>query len=478
MSEEGTVQKAKNVVTTEEAGPCKKKVIVEIPEEAVKAALDEQYTELQREAMVPGFRKGRAPLRLLEKRFGKETKEQVKLKLLADASETAIKDSGLNALNEPDIDYENIELPESGSLRFDFEVEVRPDFQLPELEGIKVNKFRLEITDEMLDKEIDQLQKQAGIWKPREEGSIEFEDLVIADVLISTGEAAETKRLENIEINIKQNGLVGPVPVEKLDEFLVGTKDGQTKKITTQVPKTFYNEEYRGKKVDIEVAVKDIKYLEATELNDDFCRRFGMEDEKALRQTLRKNLESRGEQQVKHMMEDQVYKYLLENTDFDLPEELVADQSNRLLQRQYNILRMRGLAQEQIKEQMVQFEASSEQQAVEQLKLFFIMEKIAGKLGVEVNEEEINGHIARLAQQQARRPEKMREEMLKDGSLANFTLQVREAKCTEKLLEKAVIKEVEPEKKSKTKKKADFLGRSKTRESRKKPALKKTSNKK
>ncbi len=478
MSEEGTAQKVKNIVTTEEAGPCRKKVIVEIPEEAIKTALDERYTELQRDAVVPGFRKGKAPLRLLEKRFGKEASEQVKLKLLADASETAVKDSGFDALNEPDVDYENIELPESGPMRFDFEVEIRPEFDLPELEGIKVNKSRLEVADMQLDKEIERLQKQAGMWRPREKGSIEFEDMVIADVAINTGDDEEATRLENAEIHVRESGLVGPVPVEKLDEFLVGTKAGQTKKITVKVPKTYYNEKYRGKKVDIEVAVRDIKYLEPAKLNEDFFKRFGLKDEEVLRQTLRQSLESRAEQQVKNMMEDQVYKYLLEKTDFDLPEELVADQSSRLLQRQYNTLRIRGLSKEQIEEQITQLQTSSEQRAAEQLKLFFIMDKIAKKLGIEVSEEEINGYIARLALQQGRRPEKMREEMLRDGSLANFTLQVREAKCIEKLLETASITEVGPKKEAKAKKKTVAASRRKISEIRKKPAAKKTTGKK
>jgi len=451
MGEEDTAQKVKNTVTIEEAGPCRKKVIVEIPEEAVKAALGEQYTELQREAIVPGFRKGKAPLRLLEKRFGKATNEQVKLKLLADASETAVKESKLDALNEPDIDYENIELPESGSLQFDFEVEVRPEFDLPVLEGIKVNKTRLGVTDEQLDEEVERLQKEAGIWRPREEGPVEFEDQVIADVAINTGQADETTRLENAQIHVRENGLVGPVPVEKLDEFLAGTKTGQVKKMSVQVPKTYYDQKYRGKKVDVN------------------------EDE--LRQTLRQNFESRAEQRVKYMMEDQVYKYLLENTGFDLPAELVADQSNRLLQRQSNIMRMRGLSKEQIEEQKTQLQASSEQKAVEQLKLFFIMDKIAKKLDINVSEEEINGYIARLALQQGRRPEKMREEMLRDGSLANFTLQVREAKCLEKLLGMAAITEIEP-KKPKAKKKIASVSRKKTSEMRRKPASKKSTNKK
>ena len=138
----------KNIVTIEEAGPCKKKVIIEIPEAKIKKATDKQYEDLGKEAIVPGFRKGRAPRRLLEKRFGKETAEQVKLTLLADATEAIVKDEELKALGEPDIDFEEIKLPEKGPMTFDFEVEVRPEIDLPPLEGIPVTKTKLEVTDE------------------------------------------------------------------------------------------------------------------------------------------------------------------------------------------------------------------------------------------------------------------------------------------------------------------------------------------
>ena len=478
MSEEGTARKVKNTVTMEEAGPCRKKIIVEIPEEAIKAALEEQFSELQREAVLPGFRRGKAPLRLLEKRFGKETGEQVKLKLLADASESAIKDSELDALNEPNIDHEKVELPESGPMKFEFEVEVRPEFELPKIKGIKVNKTKLEVTDEQIDGEIDRLQKQAGVWRPREKGTVKAEDRVIADVVLHLEGDDEAKKLDNIEISVRERGLVGPVPVEKLDELLVGAKAGAVKKLKVNVPKTYFNEEYRGKKVDLEITVKDIKYLEPAELNESFLGRFGIENEDALRQILRRNLENQVEKQTRHLMEDQIYRHLLKNTKFDLPAELVADQSQRLLQREYNMLRMRGLAQEQLEQQIGRLQAGTEERAVEQLKLFFIMDKIAKELNVEISEEEINGYIARLAVQQGRRPEKMREEMLRDGSLANFTLQVRESKCLEKLLESADItevepKKVEPKKKDAPKKKVVSAGRSKISEIRKKPAPKK-----
>ena len=439
----------KNTVTIEEAGPCKKKVIVEIPEEAIKNATDEQYNSLRKEAMVPGFRKGRAPRRLLEKRFGKETTEQVKLKLLADASDAAVKDNELNVLREPDIDFENIELPATGMLKFDFEIEVRPEFDLPMLEGIPVEKRKLKVTNEQIDRETEQLRKWSGIWIPRQDGVVELEDQIMADVALSADDAEEQEKLDNIEIYVRQNGFVGAIPVEKLDELLVGAKAGDTKETSVEVPKTYFREEYRGKKVDIRITIKDIKRLEPAALDEDFLKKFGVEDKAELHEKIRDMLQSRLEQQVRTEMTEQIYKYLLDNTDFDLPIDVVADHSTTLLQRQYSNLLMRGLSREQIEEQMEQLKAGSEQQAKQQLKTFFIMDKIADKLEVEVSEEEINGHIARLAIQRGQRPERMREQMVRDGSLAQFRLQVREDKCIAKLLESAKMSEIEPAKAAK-----------------------------
>ena len=183
-NEEQESRTSKNIITIEDAGPCKKKVLIEIPEESIKEAVDEQYKELAREAVVPGFRKGRAPRRLLEKRFGKETNEQIKLKLLAEASEAAIKDKELDILGDPDIDFEKVELPATGPMKFEFEAEVRPEFELPKLDGIPVKRPKLEVTDEQVTREIDQLRRWAGVWTPREDGKIEQDDQIIADVLL------------------------------------------------------------------------------------------------------------------------------------------------------------------------------------------------------------------------------------------------------------------------------------------------------
>ncbi len=438
---------AKNTVTIEEAGPCKKKITVEIPEETIKTATDAQYETLRKDAMVPGFRKGRVPRRLLEKRFGKDATEQIKLKLLADASDSALKDNNVKSIRDPDINYEKIELPANGPMKFDFEVEVRPEFELPPLEGIAVNKPRFQVSDEQVDTEIGNLQKWSGAWVPKDGGKVAADDQIIADAVIKTEGVEEEEKLNNIEISVKANGFVAAVPVEKLDELLAGAKVGDVKETSVEVAKTYFREEYRGKKINIKIDIKDIKWLRPAELNEDFLKRFGADSEDDLKNKMRDMLQGRLEQQARGEMAQQIYKYMLDNTKFDLPVAVVADQAMMLLQRQYTNLMRRGLGKEQLDEHMEQLRASSEEQAKEQLKTFFIMDKVSEKLGIEVTDEEVNGHIAQIAVQRGQRPERLREEMLRDGSLAQFKLEVRDEKCIAKLLETAKITEVEPEKK-------------------------------
>jgi len=446
MAEEQKTAVSKNVVTIEDAGPCKKKVSVEIPEETVKSATDGQYETLRKDAVVPGFRRGRAPRRLLEKRFGKDVSEQIKLKLLADASDAAMKDNKVDALREPNVEFEKIKLPETGPLKFEFEVEVRPEFALPAIEGVPVNKTKLEVSDEQISDEVEQLQEWSGVWVPREEGKVEAEDQVIADAVLKVEGIEEEEKLDNIEVYAKEYGSVGIVPVPKLDELLEGAKAGETKETVVEVPKTFFKEEYRGKKVAVRITVKDIKWLRPAELDEEFFKKYSVANEGELRERVRDVLHSRLEQQAKDQMNEQIYKYMLDNAKFDLPLDIVADQAETLLQRQYVNMRMRGLTHEQISEQIEQLKAGSEQQAKEQVRLFFIMDKVAEQLGISVSEEELNGYIAQVAIQRRQRPERLREEMERDGSLGQFKLQVRENKCVAKMLETAKITEVESEK--------------------------------
>ncbi|MHC4187723.1 MAG: trigger factor [Planctomycetota bacterium] len=475
MAEKQEQAVEKNKVKIEDVGPCKKKISIEIPEENLKQQADQQYENLRRDAVVPGFRKGRAPRRLLEKRFGKETSEQIKLQLIADASSTAVEENKLDILRDPDIDYEKIELPESGDMTFDFEVEVKPEFELPKLEGIPVDKPKLKVENEQVDRELEQLQKWSGVWTPKEEGKIELDDQIIADANLKVEDVEEEEKLDNAEIFVRPNGFVGAVPVDTLDDLLIGAKAGDLKEKTVEVPKTYFREEYRGKKVDIKIKVKDIKFLKPATIDENFLKRFGVENEDELREKITENLQNNIEQQARTQMKEQIYKHLLDNTNFDLPTDIVADQATNLLQRQYTNLFSQGMTQEKIEEQLQQLQASSEQQAEEQLKTYFIMDKVAKQLEIDVTEEELNGHIAQLAIQRQQRPERLREQMTANGTLSQFKLQVQEDKCINKLLESAKITEVEPKRAAKKDKKAS---KKTSKKATKKTAKKKTSTKK
>jgi trigger factor len=456
MEQEQPALTEQNTITIEDIGPCKKKIIVEIPEETLKQAFDEQYSSLQRDAVVPGFRKGRAPRRLLEKRFGKETTDQVKLKLIAESSDAAVKDNKLDILGEPDVDFENIELPGEGSLKYEFEVEVWPEFQLPELEGIPVVREEVEVTDDQVEMELDQLRRISGVWTPRgQDDAVELDDQIIADITLDVEGVEEQEKLDNQEIRVRAHGFVGMISVENLDTLLIGAKAGQSRDTTVEVPSTYFRQEYRNKKVDVHIDIRDVKWLKPADIDDAFLGRYQVESEEELRDRIREMLQERAETQTRSDMSDQIYKYLLAKTDFDLPLDVVAQQASTVLQRQSMRLLTQGLARDQIEQQMDVLRASSEDQAKEQLKAFFVIDKVCDKLNIEVSEEEVNGHIAQLAVQRGQRPERMKEQMERDGSLSQFKLEIRQGKCVSELLKSAKITEKKAKKvKETTKKKA------------------------
>ena len=447
-----TKDEIKNIVKITDAGPCKKKISVEVPPEKISKALDEQYEDLRKNALVPGFRKGRAPRRLLEKRFGKESTEQVKLKLLIDASDKAMKDNNIEAIGEPILDHDKIELPEKGSLKFEFEIETRPEFKLPELQGLPVEKPKLEVSDEQVELEVTELQKRMGTWKPKD-GKIALDDQIVADVTLKAD--GETEKILNSEIYIRPRGFAGKVVIDDLDKLLIGAKAGDTKTTETDVPATFFEEKYRGKKVEVEIKINDVKALVPVELNEEFFKRVGIADINELKTNLRQRNEKNLQRQQQDAMRQEVRNYLLGKITLDLPADVVADQSSHILQRQYTRMLLQGAKAEDIKKQMEQLKASSEEQARESLKAFFIMDAVAKKFGIEATDEEINGYIAQAAMYRQVRPEKLREQMSRDGSLAEAAMEIREIKCIDKILETAKITEVAPEKLAAKQKKAE-----------------------
>ena len=429
-------------VNVEDAGPATKKVSVEIPQDRIQQKLVEQFKELRTQAAIPGFRPGHAPQKLLEKRFSADVKEQVRRTLVSESYEQAMEKNALQPIGEPEFENaEKLDLPESGPLNYTFTVEVQSQITLPNLKGLKVKKPKIEVKDENVDQAMANLREQQGALVPVEDRGVMEKDFLTADVHVKA-DGNVIAHAHDSQL-VARAGRVGGIQVDDLDKQLEGLKAGESRTITAKAPDTHPNEAIRGKDVQIEIALKDLKKLELAEINQEFLDSLGFTDEKELREALREQMVERITNDVQQAMREQVNKYLLENVQMELPTRLSARQADRVVNRRAMDLMSRGIAREQLEANIERLRNGAQDEAVRELKLFFILQQIATEQNVDVSEDELNGRIAMIAIQRGRRPEKMKQDMAKDGSLSNLYIQVREQKAVDKILESAEIEEVE-----------------------------------
>ena len=436
-------------VTVEDAGVATKKVTVHIPESRISESLTNQFKELRGQASLPGFRPGRVPQKLLEKRFTKDVRDQVTRSLLQESYQQAVEKNKLQVVGEPDFEtQEEIKLPEHGDLSYSFSVEVQPDFTVPDLGSIQIKKPKIEVKDEHVQQALANLREQQGTLLPVEDRGIQENDVIAADVHVKLvgGESADEEVLHQHDLQLKvKSGTVVGIKIDDLPAKLDGAKVDETRSVTVTAPEQHPTEKIRGKEVTVEFKIKDIRTLELAEIDNDFLTQLGFEDEAGLLQALREEMESRVKADVQNAMRDQVAKALLEATPLDLPSKLSKKQEGRIVQRRAMDLIQRGVPEDQIAANIELLRGGAADEAVRELKLFFILQRVAEQQGVDVNEGELNANIAGIAEQRGLRPEKLRQQMASEGSLGNLYTRLRELKAIDAILEKAQIEEVEPE---------------------------------
>ena len=429
-------------IKIEDAGPATKKVVVKVPKERIDEKLAEQFKELRQQAAIPGFRPGHAPQKLIEKRFSGDVKEQVRRALISESYQQAVEKNELQVIGEPEFDNpESIQLDEGKGLSYSFQVEVQPEITIPDFSQLKVKKPKIAVTEENVDQALQNLREQQGTLVPVEDRGVEDKDYLTADVKINL-DGKTVAQQADAQI-VSRPGRLGGIDVVDLDKQLAGMKPDETRTIKVTVPDTHPNEQLRGKEVEIEIALKDVKRLELQDITPEFLADLGFGNEPELRDALREQMEQRIQMDVGNAMREQVNKFLIENTQIDLPTKLSERQASRVVNRRAVDLMMKGMPREQIEQNIERLRHGAKDEAVEELKLFFILQKIAAEQDVDVDEAELNGRIAMLAAQRGQRPEKLKQQMAKDGTLSNLYVQMREAKAVDKIIEKAQVEEVD-----------------------------------
>ena len=504
--EEQAMADLKEAITVEreDIGALRLKLTVTIPEETINERRSEQFTELKRDATIPGFRKGHAPMQLVEKRFASDVGEDIKSRLITGGILAATEKEGLNILGEPifrtkveeervgeDQKTEKVEvekllplakaleamtLPRTGDLTFTCEVELKPEFEMPELAKIPVNKPAVEIDDDDIEEELRRMRAMNGTFKPVAVGPVEEDDMLYANMTMKVdGKTIETD--ENCELAARDMRIKG-VPLIGLADAVVGKKQGDTVSFEAGVPDDHDIVDIRGKKAEFEFTINEIKRLDIPPIDEAFLSSMGIDSEKELREQIHDGLQSGLDQAVKRGMREQVGAYLIEKTALEIPESLSQRQTERSIARRMIEMYQFGVPEAEIKKCVDQMRTKAHDQTVRDLKLYFILEKIAEEREIDVPEERINAAIAQIAQRTNKRFDRIRDELSKGDGLTTLYLQIRDQQVIDLLLEDAVITETEgPKTKTKPKAKKKTVEATKTTKTAKAEKPEKTTKK-
>ena len=424
-------------VTVEDVAACRKKLTITFPRDEIDQKFNERFTELEREALVPGFRPGRAPRRLIEKRFREAVGEEVRAKLVAEGFEKAIEEQNLDVIGEPDVDPDKITLPEEGEMTFSIELEVRPEFNLPDdyshipLEGVE----QPEVTDASVEAALERLREQHGRMEPAaEDDEARDNDILTCDLSIQAGDVMVVDRT-NVRLPVAQIAVEG-IRLDNLPELLKGAKVGETRTAEITIGDEADNEDARGKEAELRIKIGSVARVV---LPDDaaLLEAADYEDMDALKAAMKRQQESERSIAFRRAQERAIEDWLLEAVPFDLPDALTKRHASRLLSRQLVDLQYRGIPAQEIESRLDEIRGASDDQAARDLKLHFILDAIAQKEKVEATDAEVNARVRFIAAQYRRKEERLREEMASKGTLESLRSQILEDKVLRMLLDKA-----------------------------------------
>jgi len=434
-------------VTVEEVGPCKKQLKITVPVADVEAKMEETYSRLQSNAVVDGFRKGRVPRKLLEKRFGEDVLEEVKQAVLADSSEEALKERGLKPLGEPSFD--NVDFAADKDCVFEVTLEVEPEFELPEYKGIHLKKEVAKVTDEEINGGLERLRMQRARLELMPDGAdVAADDRIVCDwEIVSEGEQVASEKDDEIYVRGKRFGEVELN--EDLVETLPGTKSGAEAKVEGKVLDSYPIEKWRGKECVVAITPKEVRRPVLPELDEEFAKQMDFESLADMRTFVQRSLQQSKEREADMALEQQLFDKLLEQCPFDLPEGVLKAQARNIMVRQQFRLRQRGVPEEEVQKHLDALRNASEEAAARNLKIYFILTRIADKEKIFVTENDVQNRIAAMANSYRIGTQRMRAQLEQDGALADLRTGMREDKVTAFLLSSADVEGAQESKEEK-----------------------------
>jgi trigger factor len=418
----------------ETLNPTRVKLTVEVPFEELAPSLDAAYRKIGGQVTIPGFRKGKVPPRVIDQRFGRAVVlEEAVNEALPGLYGKAVEENDVQVIGQPEVDV--TELADGERLVFTAEVDVRPDFELPDYDGLEVTVDDAEVSDADIDEQLEGLRERfatlTGVDRAAADG-----DFVSMDLSATVGgEAVDELTAKGLSYQVGSGSLL-----DGLDEAVTGLSVGETR----DFPTTLVGGDHAGEEATVTVEVKSVKERELPELDDDFAQTASEFDTlEELRDDVRGRIGQMKSVQQGVQARDKVLEALLSKVDIPLPENVIKaeiDSRNHNLAHQ---LEAAGMSRDDFLaaegQSAEEFDADVEKRTREAMTAQFVLDKVVDKEQLSVNEQELTDHIVRSASRYGMGPDQFAQQIVQAGQVPVLVSEVVRGKALALVLERAKV---------------------------------------
>lgn len=418
-----------------------RKLTIEVPTEKVASSFSRVYKDLQRNATIKGFRKGKAPIATIKSIYGDSVKKDVLQDIFSEAYSKAITEHKLQPVTQPSVNFEA--LNEDAPFTFTAEFEVHPEVELKKTEKLKVEKEKWNLDEAEVNKVLTSYQEQGGeLVTVFEDRPAQKGDTVIIDFVGKIdGVPFEGGTAQDYSLELGSGNFI-----PGFEEGVEGMKVGAKKDLQLKFP-TDYHAELAGKDVVFETTLKGLKKKSLPELNDAFAQKAGgfatMEE---MRADIRNRISEYEQNRIKNDLRTRLIKKLVEENPLTVPETIQNEEKSAMMQDAWKNLSQRGMSEAEFEEYKKKWDKDFSDAAAVKVKANFLIMSLAEKLNIQANKKEIDARIEKYAKQLGMDIEKVRSFYTKNnGGLSGLQYQIIEEKVVDHLIEKADIKEVPKE---------------------------------
>ncbi len=436
--------KLKQQVEITDAGPCKKHVKITVGRDVIDGRFKEKYDELYKGvgAQLPGFRPGKAPRKIMERKFKSTVQEDVRREILMASLQQLAEDSNLSPLAPPSLNPEQLELPETGPFTYEFVVEVRPEFDLPEYKGLKLQKPVHSFSEKEIAAEKARYLENFGQQTDKADGSaVELNDLIVTSLKTFDGDK-QINSVDETTIRVEAKLALADSVIADFGNKMVGAKVGESRDFDLKLGETVADQNLRGKTLKATFAVKGIKKITLPEMTAEMYEAFGVRNDDQMTEMIATALERNLEYRQRQSARTQVLNTVLKDVKFDLPRDLLVSQATRTLTRRVMEMRSGGMNEQQIEARMAVLRQNVMQSTAAALMEHFVLQKIAELEKIEIEDGDIDREIGRIAMQSGESFRKVKAQMERDELIETLATELLERKALDIVLAHAEYEEV------------------------------------